>query len=99
MAIGPDRIQVLKQESSPLGGDAADTVDYPSPIDPQEDALEAAGVYLQDASNRDETTYVARNGTNMVFRDVTTGTEYTLTQLVGGSADPAWRRHFLMMGG
>lgn len=85
MAIGPDRVQLLKQESSALGGDAADDLPYSVPIDPQEDALECAGVYLQDASNRDEAVYVARAGDDMVFRDKVQTTPVTLTDLLGAA--------------
>lgn len=101
MAIGPDRVQVLKQESASLGGDAADDVPYTTPIEPQEDALEACGIYFQDASNRDENVYVARAANDMIFRDLNNTTPVTLTTLVGGAAavDPAFRRHFLLMGG
>lgn len=56
MAIGPDRVQVLKQESAALGGDAADDAVYLTPIDPTEDAIESAGGYVQAPSEpRDET--------------------------------------------
>lgn len=57
MGIGPDRVQVAKYETSSGGGDANDEGVYgnPDPIDPQEDVLESAGGYVQDASNRDET--------------------------------------------
>lgn len=57
MTIGPDRVQVSKYETAALGGDASDEGVYggPAPIEPQEDALESAGGYVQDASNRDET--------------------------------------------
>lgn len=96
MAIGTDRVQVLKQESAALGGNAGDDVDYPSPIGAQTDALEAAGYYIQDASNRDQTTYVARAGTDMIFRDQNNTTPVTLTQL---RTDYAFRRHFMLMGG
>lgn len=90
MAIGPDRVQVLKQESASLGGDSADDVPYPAPIDPQEDALESAGLYLQDAANRDENVYLARDGNNLTFRDVGNPTPVTLTQLTS-SSNPVYR--------
>lgn len=82
MAIGSDRVQVLKQETSSLGGDSADTVDYPAPIAPQEDALESAGIFLQDGSNRDENVYIERNGDDMRFRDVNNPTPVTLSALL-----------------
>jgi len=100
MAAPTDRVQLLKQESTALGGQDADSCDYPVPINSQQDAPEVMGVFFQDASNRDETTYIARAGNNMVFRDVATGAEVTLATLIGGAAvDPGFRRHFLVMGG
>lgn len=84
MALGVDRIQVLKQESSALGGDSLDSVDFPTPIQPQEDVLESAGLFLQDATNRDENVYIARAGNDLVFRDVTNATEKTLATLLAG---------------
>jgi hypothetical protein len=87
MAIGGDRVQLTKLESTAKGGDSADAGPYesPQPIDPQEDAIEAAGIYLQDASAQDETTYVARAGDDLIFRDVTTGATKTLTELIAGT--------------
>lgn len=84
MAVGPDRVQVLKRESAALGGNGADDVDYPTPLSAQQDALESAGVYLQDASNRDETTYVAREGADMVFTDQNNPVPVTLTTMLSG---------------
>jgi len=85
MAIGSDRVQVYKQESTALGGDDADAgfagTGTPVPIDPQEDAIEAAGVYLQDGSNRDENCFVARDGNDLSFRDPNNPTPITLSSL------------------
>jgi hypothetical protein len=94
MAVGPDRVQVIKRESAALGGDGADDADYTAPLDPQEDAIETAGVYLQDGSNRDEGVYVERDGQNMRFRDQKNTTPVSLTDL-----RISFRRHFLLMGG
>ena len=80
-----DRVQVLKRESAALGGDAADEAPWDAPIEPQEDAVEAAGVYLQDDSNRDESTLVARSGDDMTFKDTNNPTAKTLTELLSGS--------------
>lgn len=78
MAI--DRVQVLKQESAALGGDSADTAPWPAPIDPQEDAIESAGLYLQDASNRDTNVFITRAGNDMSFTDVSNPT-YLLSNI------------------
>lgn len=81
-----DRVQVTKQEWGSLGGNAADESPYPEPIEPQEDAIEAAGLYVQDAANRDEAVLIARNGDDMTFKDVNNPTPLTLTDLaMGGS--------------
>lgn len=94
MAIGNDRVQVIKQESAALGGDGADAREYDAPIDAQEDAIECAGVYLQDATNRDEEVYLARDGNDMIFRDANNTSQRTLSELV----DRGYRRHFMFMG-
>jgi hypothetical protein len=60
-----DRVQVLKVESAANGGDAADSRVYPTPIEPQEDMIECAGVYLQNSNNRDENVYISREGNNI----------------------------------
>lgn len=80
-----DRVQVLKRESAALGGDAADEAPWDAPIEPQEDAVEAAGLYLQDDSNRDETTIISRSGDDMTFKDGSNPTAKTLTDLLSGS--------------
>lgn len=86
MAIGPDRVQVVKQESTAEGGDDADAGVYgsPVPLDPQEDALESAGHYYQDAANRDELVYIERDGDDLRFRDKSNPTPKTLTDLLAG---------------
>lgn len=81
-----DRVQVMKQEWSDLGGDSADQSRFPQPIEPQEDIIESAGLYVQDASNRDESTLVARSGDDMTFKDGNNTTPVTLTDLLGGAA-------------
>lgn len=95
MAVGPDRVQVLKRESAALGGDAAEDVDYLEPISAQEDAIEAAGIYLQDASNRDEAVWIERNGSNMRFFDVANPGGYSLTQLATGGAGITYNEFLL----
>lgn len=87
-----DRVQVLKRETGALGGDPADEAPWPEPIEPQEDAMEAAGVYVQDVSNRDETTLISRSGNDMLFKDGNNPSDVTLTQLLatgGGALPPA----------
>jgi len=80
-----DRVQALKRETAALGGDAADEQPWDAPIEPQEDALESAGLYIQDLSNRDETTLISRSGDDMLFRDVSNPTPATLSDLIAGT--------------
>lgn len=77
-----DRVQLIKQESAALGGDAADEAPWNQPIEPQEDAIETAGVYFQDPSNRDETTLINRSGLDMLFKDGNNPTAKTLSDFL-----------------
>lgn len=80
---GTDRVQVVKRESAALGGSAADDLPFDAPIAPQQDAIECAGVYLQDAANRDQNVYVDRSGADLRLRDQNVTTPTTLSQLRG----------------
>jgi hypothetical protein len=91
-----DRVQLIKQESAALGGDGADELPYDAPIEPQEDAIEVAGVYLQDDSNRDETTLIARSGDDMTFKDSNNPTAKTLSELLAGSGGLTESGHRLL---
>jgi hypothetical protein len=84
--VAIDRVQVLKEESTALGGDDADATEWgPTPLDPQEDALEARGYFIQDETNRDENVMVSRSGDDMTFKDVSNPVEKTLTELLAGA--------------
>lgn len=85
MSKPPDRVQLVKQESGAGGGDAADVDELylELPLDPSEDAPEVQGLFFQDTvAPKDEDVYITRNGDDMIFTDVTVGTEVTLTQLL-----------------
>lgn len=86
MAIGTDRVQVIKVESTALGGDDSDASLYGEsvPIDPQEDAIESAGFYLQDSANRDELVGGYRDGDDLYLFDKS-NTPQKLSDLVAGS--------------
>lgn len=74
-----DRVQVIKQESAALGGDDADSMPFPTPINPQEDAIEAAGFFGQSANHRDETHLIRRHDDGgWVLKDVRSPTESAL---------------------
>lgn len=79
-----DRVQVYKQEDNSRGGNTADDDMFggPVPINAQEDAVESAGVILQDTSNRDETTVIDRDNADMRFRDGNNPTPVTLSELL-----------------
>jgi len=85
MTAPADRVYVLKREATSHGGDDADEVEYPSLIDPSEDAIVAQGIFIQPPGGpEDEDVYLTRDSSgNMIFRDANHGgIEYTLAQLV-----------------
>lgn len=91
MAEPADRVQLMKQESSALGGDDADTVEWGStPIEPEEDAIEAAGYYGQEPGERDETVLIWREGNKWRAKDQTYG---PLDLLAGGSGGISESEH------
>jgi len=93
-----DRVQVSKQESTALGGDDADAAEWgPTPIEPQEDAIEAAGVYFQDAANRDEALLIWRDGDTLKAKDVTYGVVELLGASAGGGITAAQHRVLLQL--
>ena len=85
MTAPTDRVQLLKRESTALGGQDSDEQAWPTPINPQQDGIEVLGVFFQDATHRDELVYIARVGDDMVFRDPSNPTEHTLTDLLATS--------------
>lgn len=89
MAAPADRVQLLKQESSAGGGDAADEEQgFPVGLNPNEDAPEVRGVFLQGTSGKDELVYVTRDPStgDMLFADNVVSGEKTLTQLLESAA-------------
>jgi len=83
MTIGPDRVQVLKQESAALGGNAADDVPYTVAIKPLEDAIESAGGYVQaPTETRDETVGWDRDQGRYRLFDQEVATPISLFELV-----------------
>jgi hypothetical protein len=86
-----DRVQVLKRESGDLGGDPFDEQPWPEPIEPQEDAIEVAGVYFQDSSNRDENVLISRDGDDITFKDGSNPTPVTLSEIAAGVPSVAAR--------
>lgn len=65
-----------------MGGDDNDEFEYPSPINPSEDYLDARGLALQDNSSSDANVYLTRDASgNLIFRDVIHGAEWKLQQL------------------
>lgn len=74
-----DRVQLIKWESPSEGGTQEDMV--PTELDPQEDAIESAGFFVQDASNRDEAVGGFRDGDDLKLFDVSNPTPTSLTDL------------------
>lgn len=88
----PDRVTPVIQEHAAEGGDPGEEFDATNILndaaDVQEDALEAAGVYLQDATYRDEQVLLWREGDNMQFKDVNNPSPgVSLSDLLGGGFD------------
>lgn len=88
MAAPADRVQLTKWETAAGGGDAADESGFHEPLEPNEDAPEVQGFFLQPpkpSTARDALVYVTRDASgNMVFRDVVDGTERTISDFLTG---------------
>lgn len=86
-----DRVQLQKQESVAGGGDASDVDEFLNtlPLDPNEDAPDVQGVYIQPpapSTVKDEEVYISRDDSgNMCFKDEN-NTEKTLTDLAAASS-------------
>jgi hypothetical protein len=81
-----DRVRALKRESAATGGDDADELEYPTILEPNEDHLDARGLYLQNDSSADTAVNISRDASNrMVFKDAEnpSGTA-TLSDLLAG---------------
>jgi hypothetical protein len=81
-----DRVQVYKDESASEGGSGADAEPFPTGINVNQDALEAAGLVINDWNGgvpiRDASTTVERVGNDMVFKDGNNPVPVTLSQLL-----------------
>jgi len=77
-----DRVQPLKLEAPDTGGDEAD--EFPTALNVREDHIECAGVVLDEASARDESVRVWRDGGNLKFKDVANSDGLTLSNLLAG---------------
>jgi hypothetical protein len=78
-----DRVQLVKWETAAKGGQATDEEDIPAEIEPEEDAIEVAGVFLQRAGARDSQVLVSRDALdNLTFRDVAIPAAKTLADLI-----------------
>lgn len=86
MAIGEDRVQVTKVESTALGGKDVDAGIYgnPVPINPKQDAIESGGMYLQDAVDRDEAVAVFRDAGKCMLKDTENAAGLSLSTLASG---------------
>ena len=80
MAI--DKVQPLKLEDSSTGGTELDQ--FPTELNPLEDHIETAGLVLDDATHRDETTRIWREGSDLKFQDTNNLAGCTLSELLAG---------------
>jgi hypothetical protein len=84
-----DRVQLVKWETAAKGGQVSDEEDIPAEIEPEEDAIEVAGVYLQRPGARDTQVLMSRDlSDNLTFRDVASPTAKTLSDLVSRLTEP-----------
>lgn len=79
-----DKVQPLKIEDTGTGGDEVDL--FPTALNPQQDHIEAAGVVLDDATHRDETTRVWRDGDDLRLSDTRNTDGPTLSSLRAGGS-------------
>jgi len=101
----PDKVQLIKQESTAGGGDPTDNDELylESPLDPTEDAPEVQGVFFQDkggGQSNDENVYITRDGDDLVFNDKTVASEVILNDLLATVQHKALRQliHFIDQG-
>jgi hypothetical protein len=87
--VAIDRVQPLKLEDPSTGGDQTDQ--FPTELDPSEDYVECAGLVIDDATHRDESTTIYRDGNDMRFTDTNNPDGPTLTELrAGGSGSNSY---------
>lgn len=87
MAKPTDRVRAFKREDPAHGGSPSDARPWPKVLDPQQDALDAAGVYLQEAGTDDEKVGLYRDGGSLILFDDEAG-EVDLISLAGGGGPP-----------
>lgn len=100
MAAPADRVQISKQESTAAGGDDADADPYNyAPLDPNEDAPEVQGVFIQPPSpstTKDGLVYVSRDSAgNMLLKDGNQS-EVTLTTLAAAGSGISAAQHKIL---
>ena len=88
-----DRVQPLKLEDTPSGGDETDF--FPTAADPNEDYLDTRGLTLQDSSSADTDVRVERKSPSgeMQFVDKVVTTPVTLSDLLAGSGGLTEEEH------
>jgi len=91
MPANPDSLEIVqleKQESAALGGDAGDEQPFAVPLDPTEDMIEVAGVTFVEAGDTRpiRTRAIWPDGNDLRFRDPNNpGSGLTLSQLAAGA--------------
>jgi hypothetical protein len=75
-----DRVRSIKIESPSTGGTQSDR--FYRPANPNQDAPDLRGVFLQNDTSSDTSVYLTRDAShNLIFRDPVIGVEKTLSQL------------------
>ena len=84
-----DVVQVVKQEWPDLGGEPGPLIPYALPIEPLEDGIEIAALFIVEVGRRNKGLAIWSDDGDMRFRDVvnpgTDGKGYTLSELLAGS--------------
>jgi hypothetical protein len=84
--VAVDKVQPLKTESIAAGGDSTD--EFPTAMDPQKDHVETAGIVFDDATHKDESTRVWRDGDNLQFKDTANSSGASLTTILTAARTP-----------
>lgn len=80
-------VQAIKQETEETGGGPGSTdIPFPEPINPLEDGLESAALFLVESGRRNKAVSIWSYQGKLRFRDIeNSGTGYTLSQILAGA--------------
>lgn len=84
-----DRVQVIKQEWSSLGGGEGSDFAYSVPLNAIQDAPEFPAIFIVDVGRRNKAIAIWPDGSDLRFRDITNpgidNKGYTLTEVLAGA--------------